>query len=222
MIAAPDVTLTDYALSIECFLFVFWLSRKQNSNSLKFWFGLLFSSIGFAALVGGTVHGFLADPRSSAGRFAWLTTMLFLGLTAFSEYGIAARLLLPRQAGNFVVGAAALIFAFYAGIVLRNAEFRIAVFNYVSGLIVLLVAFVWIYVRNKIRPALAGVTGLLLTIVASAVQQAHVSLHPRYFNYNAFYHLLEGIALFLIYRAARSLITLSLPSQNRSFQAQAS
>ncbi len=206
----PDVVLTDYALVVECLLFAFWIYRSRNSNVLRFWFGLLFGSIGAAALVGGTVHGFLTDPQSAANRLCWLGTMLLLGVTAFSEYGIAARLLLTRRLGNVVIFGAALIFVVYVGIVVRNAEFRIAVLNYLSGLAVLLVAFVWVYVRNKNRGALAGVAGLLLTIGASAVQQARISLHPRYLNYNAFYHLLEGIALLLIYRAARSLVNVPL------------
>ena len=169
----PDVVLTDYALVVECLLFAFWIYRSRNSNVLRFWFGLLFGSIGAAALVGGTVHGFLTDPQSAANRLCWLGTMLLLGVTAFSEYGIAARLLLTRRLGNVVIFGAALIFVVYVGIVVRNAEFRIAVLNYLSGLAVLLVAFVCVYVRNK-------------------------------------YHLLEGIALLLIYRAARSLVNVPL------------
>jgi hypothetical protein len=42
----------------------------------------------------------------------------------------------------------------------------------------------------------------VLTLVAAAVQQARIALHPTYFNHNALYHLLQAIALFLIFRAA--------------------
>ena len=94
MIAEPDVALTDYALVVESFLFSFWLHRTHPSNSLRSWFVLLFGSIGLAALVGGTVHGFLTDAESPVTKFCWVLTLIFLGMTAFSEYGIAARLLL--------------------------------------------------------------------------------------------------------------------------------
>jgi len=33
-------------------------------------------------------------------------------------------------------------------------------------------------------------------VVAAAVQQARIALHPNYFNHNALYHLLQAIALF--------------------------
>jgi len=38
---------------------------------------------------------------------------------------------------------------------------------------------------------------------ASALQQLHVGLHPRYFNHNALYHLIQGIALALLFNALR-------------------
>ena len=89
MIAEPDVALTDYALVVETFLFTFWMYRIRplSSKSLQRWFLLLFASIGIAALVGGTVHGFLTDARSQAARICWLMTMILLGITALSEYG---------------------------------------------------------------------------------------------------------------------------------------
>ena len=49
----------------------------------------------------------------------------------------------------------------------------------------------------------AGAWGLGLTFVAAAVQQARVGLHPRYFNHNALYHLIQGAGLFLVFRGAR-------------------
>ena len=216
MIAEPDVALTDYALAVESFLFSFWLHRSHPSNSLKLWFVLLFGSIGAAALVGGTVHGFLTDPNSPMTRFCWLITLIFLGITALSEYGIAARLLLTPRSGNVLIFAAVLIFAMYvATILLWNTSFRIAIIDYLSGLVFLLLAFVGTYSRHRSRPALVGVVGLLLTVAASVVQQAHISIDPRYFNHNAFYHLLEAIALLLIYWAARSLVRITLPWESR-------
>jgi hypothetical protein len=149
-------------------------------------------------------------------RFCWLITLIFLGITALSEYGIAARLLLTLRSGNVLIFAAVLIFAMYvATILLWNTRFRIAIIDYLSGLVFLLLAFVGTYSRHRSRPALVGVVGLLLTVAASVVQQAHISIDPRYFNHNAFYHLLEAIALLLIYWAARSLVRITLPWESR-------
>ena len=216
MIAEPDVAFTDYALAVESFLFGFWVNRAQPSNSAKSWFVVLFVSIGLAALVGGTVHGFLTDSQSPAARFCWLVTMIFLGITAFAEYGIGARLMLSPQLGNLLIVVAMMIFVTYlTTILLWNTTFRIAVIDYLSGLIFVLIAFVQMYFRYRSRSALAGVMGLLLTVGASAVQQAHISIDRRYFNHNALYHLLEAIALLLIYRAARSAVNITTSCENR-------
>ena len=215
MIAEPDVALTDYALVLETFLLGFWLCRSHGSNSLKAWFLLLFWSISVAAFVGGTVHGFFTDPKSSIARVSWLVTMIFLGLTALAEYGIAAHLLLTRGLSNILIFCAVLIFLVYVAVVLFwNATFRIAVVDYVTGVILLSMGFLRLYTRNRNRGPLIGIAGLSLTLAASAVQQAHISISPRYFNYNAFYHLLEGIALFLIYRAGQSIVRTPMSLEN--------
>ena len=91
----------------------------------------------------------------------------------------------------------------------------IAVINYVGGLVLLSIGFLRRYTRDRNRGSLIGLAGLLLTLGASAVQQAHISINPRYFNHNALYHLLQGIALFLIYRAGQSLVRIPLSPENR-------
>jgi len=216
MIAEPDVALTDYALVVETFLFGWWMYRSTSFSPLKVWFVVLFWSIAVAALVGGTVHGFFPDPRSLMARMFWLTTMIFLGLTALAEYGIAAHLLLTSRRANIFVLAAGLIFGIYVVIVLFwNGTFRIAVVDYVGGLILLLIGFASVYSRDRNRAALVGIAGLVLTFAASAVQQAHISINPHFFNHNAFYHLLEGIALFFVYRAGQSLVHTLTPPENK-------
>lgn len=216
MIAEPDVALTDYALVVETLLLGFWTCRSYTSNSLKPWFVLLFWSISVAAFVGGTVHGFLTDPQSFGARASWLITMIFLGLTALSEYGIAAHLLFSSRSANILIFSAVLIFALYVVVVaFWNATFRIAVIDYVGGLIFLSIALLRLYSRHRNRAALIGIAGLLLTLAASAVQQAHISIDPHYFNHNALYHLLEAIALFLIYRAGRSLLRIPVSPENQ-------
>src|ERR1700756_933279 len=118
MIAEPDVALTDYALVVETFLFGWWISRSNGFSPLKVWFVFLFWSIAVAALVGGTVHGFFPDPRSSMARVSWLLPMVFVGVTALAEYGIAAHLLLTPRLANVFVSPAVLIFGIYVAIVL--------------------------------------------------------------------------------------------------------
>ena len=58
-ITDPAVTLTDYALAIECAAIVALLMRSEASDeTLRFWFILFFAAAALASLLGGTVHGF--------------------------------------------------------------------------------------------------------------------------------------------------------------------
>jgi len=212
MIAEPDVALTDYALFVESVLFCFWIYARNRSHPLTRWFLLLFGSIALASAFGGTVHGFLTNPQSPVSRAFWYATMILLGLTALSEFGIAARMSFAARAAKFVVVAALAIFGLYVATVLFwNAEFRLAILDYLVGLVFLSVAFVYAYAHTREASIALGVLGLVLTVVASVLQQARVSPHPRYFNHNALYHLLQAIALFFIYRAARHLVTMLPP-----------
>jgi hypothetical protein len=47
----PAVTLTDYALAIECAVFVFALVRLDaRDRTLRYWFVVFFASIGAASV----------------------------------------------------------------------------------------------------------------------------------------------------------------------------
>ena len=56
---------------------------------------------------------------------------------------------------------------------------------------------------QAIRARSAGWTivaaGIALSCGATLLQQAHVAIHPRYFDHNALYHVLQGGALVLLY-----------------------
>jgi hypothetical protein len=45
--------------------------------------------------------------------------------------------------------------------------------------------------------------GLIMSAGAAVLQQAKVSLHPDYFDHNAVYHVVQGIALVVLYLGFR-------------------
>ena len=51
-----------------------------------------------------------------------------------------------------------------------------------------------------------SITGIALAMVGSYLQQRHVGIHPVYFNHNALYHLLQAVALLLVFCTAQRLI----------------
>lgn len=203
----PDVTLTDYALALECALFTWLLARRGGIRQpLQRWWALFFGAVGLAALTGGTVHGFFLDPQTTGHAILWPATLLAIGLASLAAWVIGAELILPAVAVRGVAAAAGLGFAGYAAVVLlADRRFFVAVAAYLPAALFLVVALAVVYRRRCQRAALTGLAGLGLTFAAAAVQQGGVALHPVYFNHNALYHLIQAVGLFLLFRSSRGL-----------------
>ena len=199
----PAVSLTDFALAIECALFVAWLSRS-GLGPLKTAFVSLFAATGVAALLGGISHGFL--PESD---MLWRATLIAICVAAFAIWLIGARLALPCEYQKIVTMLAALgLAAQSAYIFFLGQSFLVAIVSYVPAALFLLLAFGLAYQRSHAHYLLVGIAGVALTFIAAAVQQSAIGLHMSYFDHNAFYHLIQGAALFLIFFAARRLVKL--------------
>lgn len=204
----PAVTLTDYALTLECAMFVLLLVRqRERIRPLHDWFILLLASLGAAALAGGTVHGFFFDPLSPLWGILWSAVLLAVGVTALAAWAIGASLICADRLARWITGLAAVEFVIYSWIALLLQDFRVAVLNYLPATGFLLIALLVTYRRRRDRTILAGVGGLALTFMAAAVQMAGVGVHPVYFDHNALYHLLQGIAIALFFLAAKTLTT---------------
>lgn len=215
MITEPDVTLTDYALAIECALFAYLLYRPGDpKNPLRTWFALFFGSIGSAALTGGTVHGFFLDEQGIGYRILWPATLIASGLAALSTWVVAACIQFSKVIARWISFIAAVEFASYSVLVLLvSQEFWIAIVNYLPATVFLLVVLAREYLLGWESRLLVGTVGLLFTFVAAGVQQGRVALHPVYFNHNALYHLIQAVALLLIFWAARWLVSSRQASQ---------
>ncbi|MCU1285062.1 MAG: hypothetical protein JWO13_1412 [Acidobacteriales bacterium] len=208
MIAELDVTLTDYALAVEATILAYSLYRaKEAWPPLQSAFVLFFSSIGAATLVGGTVHGFFPDDLSRGSKLLWPVTLIILGITSVIVWRLGALLVFRPVVVAWVTRVALIEFVLYSLFVLYvRRDFIIAIANYLPAVLFLTLSFGFRFLRRPNSSTLAGIAGLFLTFVASAVQHFKISLHPRYFNHNAFYHLLQGIALLLIFMSARYLV----------------
>jgi hypothetical protein len=204
----PDVVLTDYALAVECALLarLLWRSGAPSSR-LRAPFTIFFASIGASALAGGTVHGFFLDPASAGHRWLWPATLLGIGVTAAAAWIAGARMLFGPRPARAIAWAAALGLAAFAAHVIGGAQaFRVAVLFYLPAALFLTLAHAVRFARTRAREIAIGLVGLGLSFAAAIAQQARMALHPVYFTHNAVYHVIQGVALLLIFRAARSLV----------------
>jgi hypothetical protein len=162
--------------------------------------------IGVAALLGGAFHGFLAS-ESLLGAWVWRGVMLAIGLTGFAAWRIGGLLSFSHAASRWIIRVAAIGLIVYCLIVLVYARsFALAIAYYLPAVVFLTISFAIQLARRRDSVAALGIAGMLLTFVAAGVQHFGISLHPQYFNHNALYHLIQGIALLLIFLAARNLI----------------
>lgn len=203
----PDVTLTDYFLAAECMVFVGLLWRQHRATDLRFWFMLFFGSVSAASLFGGTVHGFFLDEQTLGAAILWPATLLATGVTSLSAWAIGAKLLFSQRVAQRVISAALGLYVLFSLVViLVNAEFWVAVVNNLPAILFLLVALVLTYRRTKLTSILPAVAGLGLTLLAAILQQLRVGIHPVYFNHNALYHVIQAVALLLLYFGCRTLV----------------
>lgn len=203
----PDVALTDYALALECLIFAYLLHPvQQGLRSAARWFMIFFLSIAIAAAVGGTVHGFYEDPASTGSRKLWPLTLIAIGITALAGTNIAATLQFEKHTAVRFARAAVAVFIVYCAVVLFVVDsFLIAIVNYLPVVLFLGWVFFERYRQTGDRAFRDGVIGVGMMLFAAITQQAELGIHPKYFNHNAVYHVIQAIALLLLFTTARHL-----------------
>jgi uncharacterized protein DUF6962 len=212
-ITDPAVTLTDYGLAIECAILLALLARPQASDeTLRLWFLVFFAAAAAASLFGGTVHGFLKAPDSRGRATLWALTLLSIWLSGLAAWFAAARLELQPHAETWArIAGTAMVAVLSAAVILGARNFAIAIVGYLPSTLFLLFALWSVYRRRKARSIGWGIAGLSLTLLAAGVQRLRIGVHPVYLDHNAFYHVIQGAAFWMIFKAARYLSTVWPP-----------
>lgn len=201
----PDVALTDYGLAVLGGALALVLYRDEPAGELRSWFALLLASVAAAPLFGGTVHGFFLDESSLGNRVLWPATLLSIGVTTLCLWTLGAQLLVPHRARAVTALAVIQLVLFALAVFFWTQSFALAVVNYLPAVLFLLVAAL----LTRRRHAGAGLGtiawGLALTFPAAAIQQLEIAPHPTYFNHNALYHVVQAVAIGLVFQGARAL-----------------
>ncbi len=204
----PAVSLTDFALALECSVFGVLLARRTATDQLlRKWFVVFFASIAAASMLGGITHGFFEYSTSPIRGALWTATLLSILVTSFATWSIAAILQLEPPAARWVRGfALAQILVLSVVVLFISREFVIAIVAYLPATVFFLIAVILAYRRRR-DPALAwGVAGLALTFAGAGVLLLKVALHPVYLDHNTLYHIIQFVALWMIYRSARWIV----------------
>lgn len=204
----PGVALTDFALALENALLAFLLSRVPGPEArLRLWFVIFFSAVALGALLGGISHGFSPNVWIMGYEVLWRATMICIGVAGLGAWLSAAHLRNCERArtGERVVGWGVFL-AFVFTVLFISQDFKYAIVAYLPATLFLLLSFIGWWRRSRQRAAMLGSIGVLLTFIAAAIQQSTLSLHPIYMNNNVIYHLVQAIALALVFVGARAAI----------------
>lgn len=204
----PAVALTDLGLALEGVLLAALVGRPRTTDAtLQSWFVLFFAALALAAFLGFVAHGFIVHKMSLTHRLVWRAVLLATGVVGLAAWAIGARLIFSTRTARLIITLVALAFAAYAALVLSHQRsFVVAVVAYLPAALFLLAAFLLRRRRSPTPQLASGIAGLLLTLVAAAVQQFGIDLHSIWFNHNVLYHLIQALGLWLIYRAAHGLV----------------
>jgi hypothetical protein len=208
----PAVTLTAFALAVLCGAFCVLARAWQGGDELvRRWWIVFFASIGLGALLGGIYHGFVPPPHPLSGVVS-KGTLLSIGITASACWIVGAAIGSGDRGVVWAMRLAAAQFVAYSAVVFGvTTAFIVAIAAYLPATLFLLAMLILRYRRAPARELALGISGFLLTIVAAAVQAFGVSIHSVYLDRNTLYHLLQGLALYLVYRAARWTTTNPAP-----------
>lgn len=202
VIHEADVALTDVALAVLGGIFARRFGRGSTASPVHRYGQAMLAGLSAAALLGAVFHAFFPLKTATvAGRLLWAGVATSIALTAAAMLLLAAHLLRPGPvppARRTAVLAYVVTFIIYA----TNGDqsySRIVLF-YAPVLVALIAASARTAVVLRARAWWIAVAGLCLSVVAAVVQQARVILHPQWFDHNALYHLIQALALVLIWR----------------------
>jgi hypothetical protein len=197
----PDVVFTDLGLALLGVYFAFRLSRDKEATYLTRARVLLMAGLASAAFFGAVFHAFFpANTNTRAGFLAWVPVSLSIVLVASTLFALALPLLAQRMSRTVkwaLVGSYAVSFAY--AVLFVDESYATIVRFYAPTLVLFLIAASLQAWRTKERGWALIATSLALSIVAAVTQQARIALHPVYFDHNAVYHVIQAIALVVLY-----------------------
>ena len=198
----PDVVLTDLALAALGAWFAWRLARTTGKGTIARSGVVIMGALASAALWGAVFHAFFpAGTSTRPGYVAWMPVVLSIAVIGMALLALALRVAAPRlPAWARRTVAAVYGVAFAATALFVDDSYRTIVRFYAP----VVVLFLMVAARQALKSRSAGWTliavSFAISLLAAALQQARVSLHPEHFDHNAVYHVLQGVALVLLYR----------------------
>ena len=226
----PAVTLSDLAIAIETGAFAIGVARlgrehpdTVRSRALRRWLIGFYTSAAAASLAGAAVHG-LSASKDDPGRLAyWRVSLSAISLAGLCAWHLAATLEPRSGVGRSLLVPVDIVYLAYLVTVSRtHPSFQSALALYAPGAFFLRLALLSrLRVPAERRSAALAQAALAVSTVAAVIQLRKIALHPRWFDHNATFHLVQAAAFAILYPAARGMLrsassSPASPAANRS------
>jgi len=200
-ITEPMTMATDYVMGAVALALAIRMLRQRETagqTAVRLWATALVMT-GFAALVGGSYHGFIKMlPPELAARLWTLT----LAATGFGSAALLAAAVVAGTGGvlrRVLVWAVVAKLASYLFWIWSHTDFIVVIVDYTSAL----AGVVWLARLSRpsgLTRAAGWITaGAAVSVVAGLIQALRVAPHPQ-FNHNDLFHVVQTGALYLLYR----------------------
>jgi len=204
-IPKPDVVFTDLGLAILGAYLGWRLWTARGGGMLPRTGVVVVGGLASAAFWGAIFHAFFpANTATPSGFIVWIAVALSILVVAAALLELGLRILTPRLAPllrrSIVVTYAV---GFAAVVLFVDESFSTIVRFYAPALVFFLIVAVRQAIRTRSAAWWLIAVSFIISGAAALLQQANVSIHPVYFDHNAVYHVLQGIALVLLYRGFR-------------------
>ncbi len=204
-----SVAVTDFILFIESFLFTYFLYKQKTSQILlRRFFILLFLSLSTSSLLGAIFHAFFPQKTATINGFVvWILIAVSIGITASLVWCINGIILKGNKLLKIILPFAILYLLTFIYVLLYvNYQFKTVIIFYVPPMIIFALISLIQFLKNHLSAWLYLFLGIIISFIAAIIQYLQISLNPVYFNFNSFYHLIQGIALIIIFLSFRSLL----------------
>jgi hypothetical protein len=201
----PDVVFTDLGLAVLATYLARRLWTAFGQSELPRAGAILMGALASAALWGAIFHAFFPDETATLpGYIAWLPVALSILIAAATMLELGLRILVPRLRSRVRRSIVAIYgVAFAAVVLLVDESFTSLVRFYIPALVLLLIAAGQQATRSRSVAWTLIASGLITSVGAAVLQQARVSIHSVYFDHNAVYHVIQGVALVFLYLGFR-------------------
>lgn len=204
-IAEPAVALTDLAIAVETALFARTLAHQRTGPAaLRRWFAIFFAGTSLASLAGAAYHALPSPGGTMRGRL-WRVSLSGVVTSSLSAWQVGAQLGRSNGAPSASLSAVTVAhLTALAALTRTSPPYRMVIAGYLPAVASLAGSFSGRLNRPGDRvPAALGLAGLGLTMIAAWVQIRRIALHPRHFDHNAVYHLVQAAAFAVLNSSAQ-------------------